>query len=58
MLANEIDPEPGDAMAHVASMAHGSGSKVLAHFIRGSRNVPIAQMGAGRDSSASSTSST
>jgi acyl-CoA synthetase (AMP-forming)/AMP-acid ligase II len=43
MLANEIDPQPGDAMAHVASMAHGSGSKILAHFVRGSRNVPIAK---------------
>jgi acyl-CoA synthetase (AMP-forming)/AMP-acid ligase II len=43
MLANEIDPRPGDAMAHVGSMAHGSGSKVLAHFVRGSRNVPIAK---------------
>ncbi len=43
LLANEIDPHPGDAMAHVASMAHGSGSKILAHFVRGSRNVPIAK---------------
>ena len=41
MLANEIDPRPGDAMVHVASMAHGSGSKMLAHFVRGSRNVPL-----------------
>ena len=40
MLANEIDPRPGDAMVHVASMAHGSGSKMLAHFVRGSRNIP------------------
>jgi long-chain acyl-CoA synthetase len=43
MLANEIDPRPGDAMAHVGSMAHGSGSKILAHFVRGSRNVPVAK---------------
>jgi acyl-CoA synthetase (AMP-forming)/AMP-acid ligase II len=42
MLASEIDPRPGDAMAHVGSMAHGSGSKILAHFLRGSRNVPVA----------------
>ena len=41
MLADEIDPRPGDAMVHVASMAHGSGSKVLAHFVRGSRNLPV-----------------
>ena len=43
MLANEIDPRPGDAMVHVGSMAHGSGSKILAHFLRGSRNVPVAK---------------
>jgi acyl-CoA synthetase (AMP-forming)/AMP-acid ligase II len=43
MLANEIDPHPGDAMAHVGSMAHGSGSKILAHFFRGSRNIPVRQ---------------
>lgn len=41
MLANEIDPRPGDAMAHVGSMAHGSGSKIMAHFFRGSRNIPV-----------------
>ena len=43
MLTDEIDPRPGDAMAHVGSMAHGSGSKVLAHFVRGSRTVPVAR---------------
>jgi acyl-CoA synthetase (AMP-forming)/AMP-acid ligase II len=43
MLSNEIDPHPGDAMAHVGSMAHGSGSKILAHFVRGSRNIPVAK---------------
>ncbi|GAA2591279.1 long-chain fatty acid--CoA ligase [Dactylosporangium fulvum] len=41
MLADEIDPRPGDGMLHVGSMAHGSGSKVLAHFLRGSRNLPV-----------------
>ncbi|MFC0530503.1 class I adenylate-forming enzyme family protein [Phytohabitans kaempferiae] len=41
MLADEIDPRPGDGMVHVGSMAHGSGSKVLAHFLRGSRNLPV-----------------
>lgn len=41
MLADEIDPHPGDGMVHVGSMAHGSGSKVLAHFVRGSRNLPV-----------------
>jgi acyl-CoA synthetase (AMP-forming)/AMP-acid ligase II len=39
MLIDELDIRPGDAMLHVGSMSHGSGSKVLAHFIRGARNV-------------------
>jgi acyl-CoA synthetase (AMP-forming)/AMP-acid ligase II len=43
MLASEIDPRPAGAMVHVGSMAHGSGSKTLAHFLRGSRNIPVAQ---------------
>lgn len=43
MLIDEIDPKPGDGMVHVGSMAHGSGSKVLAYFIRGARNLPVAK---------------
>jgi acyl-CoA synthetase (AMP-forming)/AMP-acid ligase II len=38
MLAEEIEADPGDAMAHVGSVAHGSGSKILAYFLRGARN--------------------
>jgi acyl-CoA synthetase (AMP-forming)/AMP-acid ligase II len=41
MLSDEIDARPGDAMAHLGAMAHGSGSKVLAYFLRGARNVPV-----------------
>lgn len=41
MLSDEIDAGPGDAMAHVGAMAHGSGSKVLAYFMRGARNVTV-----------------
>ena len=41
MLADEIDPVRGDAMLHVGSMAHGSGSKILAYFIRGAKNLPV-----------------
>ena len=43
MLEAELDAEPGDAMVHVGSMAHGSGSKLLAHFVRGARNIPVAK---------------
>ena len=41
MLAEEIDAKPGDTMAHIGSMSHGSGSKVLAYFLRGACNLPI-----------------
>ncbi len=41
MLSDEIDAGPGDAMAHIGAMAHGSGSKVLAYFMRGARNVTV-----------------
>jgi acyl-CoA synthetase (AMP-forming)/AMP-acid ligase II len=41
MLIDELDPQPGDAMLHVGSMCHGSGSKVLAYFLRGARNITL-----------------
>ncbi|MDO9409023.1 class I adenylate-forming enzyme family protein [Patulibacter sp.] len=41
MLAEELDARPGDAMAHLGAMSHGSGSKVLAYFLRGARNVTV-----------------
>lgn len=43
MLTDEIDAVPGDGMVHVGSMAHGSGSKVLAYFLRGARNIAVAK---------------
>ncbi|MEO8693615.1 MAG: AMP-binding protein [Acidimicrobiales bacterium] len=43
MLTDEIEAVPGDAMVHVGSMAHGSGSKVLAYFLRGARNIAVAK---------------
>jgi acyl-CoA synthetase (AMP-forming)/AMP-acid ligase II len=43
MLAEEIDAGPGDAMVHVGSVAHGSGSKILAYYLRGARNVMVAK---------------
>jgi acyl-CoA synthetase (AMP-forming)/AMP-acid ligase II len=41
MLTDELDVPRGGAMAHVASMAHGSGSKLLAYFVRGARNITV-----------------
>ncbi len=41
MLAEEIEADPGDAMVHVGSVAHGSGSKILAYFLRGARNILV-----------------
>jgi long-chain acyl-CoA synthetase len=41
MLSDELDARRGDAMAHLGAMAHGSGSKVLAYYLRGARNVPV-----------------
>jgi long-chain acyl-CoA synthetase len=41
MLSDELDARKGDAMAHLGAMAHGSGSKVLAYYLRGARNVPV-----------------
>ncbi|MCU1375827.1 MAG: AMP-dependent synthetase and ligase [Actinomycetia bacterium] len=46
MLEDEIDARPGDAMVHVGSMAHGSGSKVLAYFMCGARNIAVAKFDA------------
>jgi acyl-CoA synthetase (AMP-forming)/AMP-acid ligase II len=43
MLRDELIVPPGGAMVHVGSMAHGSGSKVLAYFVRGARNIPVAK---------------
>ena len=43
MLTDELAIGPGDAMAHIGAMAHGSGSKVLAFFLRGARNIPVAK---------------
>lgn len=43
MLRHELDVEPGDAMIHAGSMAHGSGSKILAYFLCGARNIPMAK---------------
>ena len=47
MLTDEIEAAPGDAMVHVGSMAHGSGSKVLAYFLRGARNIAMARFDPG-----------
>ncbi|WP_031555144.1 class I adenylate-forming enzyme family protein [Parvularcula oceani] len=39
VMANLISPEPGDAMAHAASLIHASGVFVLPFWLRGARTV-------------------
>ncbi|HEY1690421.1 MAG TPA: AMP-binding protein [Solirubrobacteraceae bacterium] len=41
MLVSELDVAPGDGMIHAGSMAHGSGSKALAFFLSGARNIAM-----------------
>ena len=41
--ANELFVTPADAMLHVASLAHGSGTKVLPLFAKGAKNVLCAK---------------
>lgn len=43
MLRDELVVSAGGGMVHCGSMAHGSGSKVLAYFMRGARNMPLAR---------------
>jgi long-chain acyl-CoA synthetase len=43
MLIDELDIRAGDAMLHVGSLCHGSGSKVLPYFIKGAKNVTAAK---------------
>ena len=41
--ANEMFISPADAMLHVASLSHGSGTKVLPLFAKGAKNVLLAK---------------
>lgn len=41
MLLDEFPAGPEDGMVHVAPMSHGSGSKILAFYVRGARNVTL-----------------
>jgi acyl-CoA synthetase (AMP-forming)/AMP-acid ligase II len=41
MLLDEFSAGPDDGMLHVAPMSHGSGSKVLAYYVRGARNITL-----------------
>jgi long-chain acyl-CoA synthetase len=43
MWIHEIEAAPGDAMVHIGSMSHGSGSKVLAYFAKGARNIAVSR---------------
>jgi long-chain acyl-CoA synthetase len=39
VFIDELNITPNDAMLHVASLAHGGGTKVLPHYIKGAANV-------------------
>lgn len=41
MLADELDVREGDGMVHVGHLSHGSGSKILAFYLRGARNIVV-----------------
>jgi acyl-CoA synthetase (AMP-forming)/AMP-acid ligase II len=41
MLLDEFSAGPDDGMVHVAPMSHGSGSKILAYYVRGARNITL-----------------
>ncbi len=43
MLRDELVVPVDGGMIHAGSMAHGSGSKTLAYFLRGARNLPMAK---------------
>jgi acyl-CoA synthetase (AMP-forming)/AMP-acid ligase II len=43
MLLDEFLPNEDDGMIHAAPMSHGSGSKILAFFVRGARNITLAK---------------
>jgi acyl-CoA synthetase (AMP-forming)/AMP-acid ligase II len=47
MLLDEFSADERDGMVHVAPMSHGSGSKILAYFIRGARNITLARFDPG-----------
>ncbi|WHY83988.1 long-chain-fatty-acid--CoA ligase [Neobacillus novalis] len=39
VFIDELMIKPTDAMIHVASLAHGGGTKVLPHFVKGAANI-------------------
>ncbi len=39
VFIDELNIKPNDAMLHVASLAHGGGTKVLPHFVKGATNI-------------------
>ncbi len=39
VLIDEMKVQPGDVLLSVAPLAHGGGTKILPHFVRGARNV-------------------
>jgi acyl-CoA synthetase (AMP-forming)/AMP-acid ligase II len=47
MLLDEYAAGQGDGMVHMAPMSHGSGSKILAYFMRGGRNLTLSKFDPG-----------
>jgi acyl-CoA synthetase (AMP-forming)/AMP-acid ligase II len=41
MLLNELDPAASVAMVHVASVSHGSGSKIIPIYLRGGASIML-----------------
>lgn len=41
MWLDEIDVRASDGMIHVAPLSHGSGSKIMAYYLRGARNIVL-----------------
>lgn len=48
MLLDEFSARPDDGMVHVAPMSHGSGSKILAYYMRGARNITLPKFDPGQ----------
>jgi len=41
MLLDELDVTPDDVMIHAGPLSHGSGSKILAYWVRGAANLVV-----------------
>jgi acyl-CoA synthetase (AMP-forming)/AMP-acid ligase II len=41
MLVDELDIDSDDGIIHAGPLSHGSGSKILAYYLRGARNIIV-----------------